>query len=119
MSYPDTKLTCVSNLWLRQMRFAEVGDCNEGHIHNFDHVTLLATGSVEVDVEGQKTTFTAPHMIYIAKGKRHFLTALEAGTMAYCVHALRTGEREEDILDPSMIPNGVKNPLEAGIAKSL
>ena len=46
-------------------------------------------------------------MIYIAAGKQHFLTALEPDTVAYCVHALRTGEREEDILDPAMVPAGV------------
>jgi hypothetical protein len=58
-------------------------------------------------------------MIYIAKGKRHFLIAKEPDTVAYCVHALRTGEREEDILDPSMIPAGVDNPLLAGLARPL
>lgn len=109
MSYPETKMTCVSNLWLRQMHFAKTGDCNEGHVHNFDHVTLLAKGRIEVDVEGAKTVFSAPQMIFITKGKRHFLTSLEDDTIAYCVHALRTGEREEDILDPASIPNGV-NP---------
>jgi len=110
MDAPVSNMACVSNLWLRQMHFLKAGDQNEGHSHNFDHMTLLAHGSVEVDVEGNKTTFSAPHMIYIAKGKRHFLTALQDGTIAYCVHALRTGEREEDILDPAMIPAGVDNP---------
>lgn len=119
MSYPETKLVCVSNIWVRMMHFVKVGDRNEGHVHNFDHITLLSKGSVEVDVDGKKTVFNAPHMIYIAKGKRHFLTALEDDTIASCVHALRTGDREEDILDPSMIPAGVSNPLEVGIAKPL
>ena len=119
MSYPDTKMACVANLWVRMMHFEKAGDCNEGHVHNFDHITLLSKGSAEVDVEGQKTTFAAPHMIYIAAGKRHFLTALEDGTVASCLHALRTGEREEDILDPSMIPAGVDNPLNAGLANPL
>lgn len=119
MSYPDTKITCVSNLWLRQMHFVKAGDRNEGHVHNFDHITLLAKGSVRVDVDGNLTEFSAPHMIYIAKGKNHYLTALEDDTLAYCVHALRHGEREEDILDPEMIPDGIKNPFAAGIAKSL
>jgi hypothetical protein len=58
-------------------------------------------------------------LIYIAKGKRHFLTALEDDTVASCLHALRTGEREEDVLDPSMIPAGVDNPLQVGLAKPL
>ena len=119
MNYPETKLSCVSNLWLRQMIFVKAGDKNEGHVHNYDHVTLLAKGSVTVDVEGVTTDFAAPQMIYITKGKRHFLIAKEDDTVAYCVHALRTGEREEDILDPAMIPAGVDNPLQAGLAKAL
>jgi hypothetical protein len=119
MNFPETNIACVSNLWLRQMHFINAGDQNEGHVHNFDHMTLLAKGSVEVDVENQKTVFKAPHMIYITAGKSHYLTALEDDTIAYCVHALRTGEREEDILDPSMIPDGVINPLVERIAKPL
>jgi hypothetical protein len=47
------------------------------------------------------------------------LVAKEDDTVAYCVHALRTGEREEDILDPAMIPAGVENPLAAGLAQPL
>jgi quercetin dioxygenase-like cupin family protein len=112
MNAPETHMTCVSNLWVRMMHFKKAGDQNEGHIHNFDHITLLSKGSVEVNVEGHKTTFTAPHLIYIAAGKRHFLTALEDDTTASCLHALRTGEREEDIIDPSMVPAGVQHPLD-------
>ena len=113
MSYPDTKMACVSNLWMRQMHFIKAGDRNDGHTHNFDHITLLAKGSVTVDVDGNLTDFVAPHMIYIAKGKRHYLIAKEDDTLAYCVHALRTGEREEDVLDPAMIPAGVESALAA------
>lgn len=119
MDAPVTNMACVSNLWIRQMHFVKAGDRNEGHTHNFDHITLLSKGSVEVDVEGQKTVFKAPHMIYIIKGKSHYLTALEDDTIASCVHALRTGDREEDILDPAMIPAGVENPLAAGLAQPL
>jgi quercetin dioxygenase-like cupin family protein len=100
------------------MTFEKAGDQDEGHIHNFDHITLLSKGSVKVDVEGQVTEFKAPHMIYITAGKSHFLTALEDDTVASCLHALRTGEREEDILDPSMVPAGV-DAFAKGLAKSL
>jgi len=119
MSYPDTKITCVSNLWVRMMHFVKAGDRNEGHVHNYDHITLLSKGSMEVDVDGNVSRFTAPQLIYIAAGKRHFLTAMEDDTVASCLHALRTGEREEDILDPSMIPAGITNPFYSGLTRSL
>ena len=119
MSYPETTMVCVSNLWIRQMHFLKAGDKNEGHVHNFDHVTMLSRGSVKVHVEDEATIFHAPHLIFVAKGKSHYVEALEDDTVAACVHALRTGEREEDILDPSMIPKGIDNPLEAGLVKPL
>lgn len=117
MSFPETKMTVAGNLWLRQMHFEKAGDANEGHVHNFDHMTLLAHGSVRVHVNGKTTDFKAPHTIFIAKGKSHFIEALEDGTVAYCVHALRDKDSEE-ILDPDQIPAGV-NALESGQAAPL
>lgn len=119
MAYPESRITVKGNLWLRQMYFAKAGDRNEGHEHNFDHMTLLAHGSVNVHVEGNVTKFTAPNMILITKGKRHFVEALEDGTIAYCVHALRNAESEEsEILDADQIPDGV-DALMTGLAKPL
>lgn len=106
MAYPETKMTCVKNLWTRQMYFAKAGDANEGHVHNYDHITLLAHGSVRVHVDDKTTDFKAPYMIYIQAGKSHFIEALEDGTVAYCVHALRDSDTEE-ILDPEQIPLGI------------
>lgn len=105
MNNPDTTMAIVSNLWLRQMHFKNAGDRNEGHVHNFDHITLLAKGSVTVDVEGKLTDFAAPHMIYIQAGKAHYLIAKEDDTVAYCVHAIRDAEGE--LMDPGMIPDGI------------
>lgn len=106
MAYPETKMTCVKNLWTRQMFFAKAGDANEGHVHSYDHITLLAHGSVRVHVDDKTTDFKAPHMIYIQAGKSHFIEALEDGTVAYCVHALRDKDSGE-ILDPDQIPLGI------------
>lgn len=117
MAYPDTRISVAANLWLRQMYFPKAGDANEGHVHDFDHMTLLAHGSVRVHVDGKTTDFKAPHTIFIAKGKSHFVEALEDGTVAYCVHALRDRETEE-ILDPSQIPAGV-DPVTSGQAAPL
>jgi len=89
------------------MNFKAVGDVEYGHTHQFDHLTLLAHGSLQVTVDGVATKFKAPHMIYIHKDKHHELVALEDNTVAYCIHALRDGTRVEDIMDPSMVPIGI------------
>jgi quercetin dioxygenase-like cupin family protein len=98
------KLAMVSNLWIKLMEFESAGDINHGHEHEFDHVTLLTKGSVEVDVDGAKSTFIAPQIIYIRKQMVHTMTALEDGTIASCIVAIRTSERLEDIVDPDSVP---------------
>lgn len=117
MGYPETRITCASNLWLRQMYFTKAGDANEGHVHNYDHMTLLAHGKVKVHVDGNTTEFAAPHMIFIKAGKSHFIEAVEDGTVAYCVHALRDKDTAE-ILDADQIPAGV-DLFAAGLVAAL
>lgn len=107
---PEIKIGCVANLWSRMMHFRKAGDIEQGHTHQFDHLTLLATGKLQVTVEDKVSVFAAPHMIYIHKDKMHELVALEDDTVAYCIHALHDKETG-DILDPSMIPAGV-NPRD-------
>lgn len=111
MGYPIIKIGSVANLFSRQMYFAKAGDMEYGHTHDFDHLTLLAAGKLQVTVEGKSTEFVAPQMIYIAKDKTHELLALADETVAYCIHALRFGEKVEDIVDPDMVPEGVLNDL--------
>lgn len=107
MDHPKVQIGCVANLFSRMMHFSKAGDLEMGHTHSFDHLTLLAAGSLKVTVDGVETIFKAPHMIYIHKDKRHELVALEDNTIAYCIHALRDRNGVDDILDPAMIPAGV------------
>ena len=116
MKQPKVLLGCVSNLYSRMMHFEKAGDIEQGHTHQFDHLTLLASGKLKVTVDGVVTEFTAPFMIYIHKDKNHELVALEDNTVAYCIHALRDKNKTDDILDPDMIPKGV-DPLS--ISKSI
>lgn len=108
----DVKIGCVANLYSRMMHFQKAGDTEHTHTHQFDHLTLLASGSVKCLVNGKETEFKAPHMIYIKKDAEHAFTALEDNTVAYCIHAMRIGEKVEDIADPSMFPEGVTIPYE-------
>jgi mannose-6-phosphate isomerase-like protein (cupin superfamily) len=106
---PEITIGCVANLWSRMMHFRHAGDIELGHTHQFDHLTLLAKGRLQVTVEGNVSEFSAPTMIYIKADKNHELVALEADTVAYCIHALHDKETG-DILDPAMIPKGI-NPV--------
>lgn len=114
MIAPEITIGEVANLWSRMMLFRVAGDTEQGHSHPFDHLTLLAKGSLRVTVNGATTNFHAPHMIYIQKDKTHELVALENETLAFCIHGLRD-KSTGDILDPSMIPAGIKASTFAGL----
>ena len=108
---PDIKIAVVANIWIKLMKFNKIGDFIQGHKHTFNHSTLLSYGSVEVEIEGNKTIFTAPEIIYIEKEKIHKITALEPNTIATCIHALRDGNETDDIISENMLPKGI-SPLD-------
>jgi quercetin dioxygenase-like cupin family protein len=117
MTMPDVSIGCVANLWSKMMHFKKSGDIERGHSHKFDHLTLLASGSLQVIVNGISSEFKAPQMIYIEAGKIHELIALEDNTIAYCIHALR--DDEGTILDPSMIPKTINKDNVFNYASAL
>ena len=118
MASPTITVSCVSNVFTRMMHFQKAGDFEIGHRHAFDHITVLASGSLKVLINGVATECHAPQMIVIDKDTIHSLIALEDNTVACCVHAIRDGELVTDIVDPAMIPKTGK-PLYLPIAKSL
>jgi len=104
MDKPHVHISCVSNVFIKQMRFMKAGDIEQGHAHCFDHVTLLSVGSLRLNALGKSTDFKAPHHIFIKADVVHELVALEDNTVAQCIHAIRDGERVEDIIDPTSLP---------------
>jgi quercetin dioxygenase-like cupin family protein len=71
------------------MIFHLAGDVVETHGHTFDHCTLLAAGRLKVEHGGEVEIIDRPGFVWIAKGVEHRLTALDPGTVAVCLHALR------------------------------
>lgn len=100
---PEILMSVVDGVWAKQMHFLKAGDSMYGHRHVHNHMTLLAKGSILVTVQGETTEFIAPHIIFITKGEEHMLTALEDGTVAYCIHANRDFETG-NIVDETMVP---------------
>lgn len=90
------ELGYFGNIWVRQHYLAQKGDTNDnGHVHFFDHVTMLVRGSVRVDVtnthtkETRSKEFTGPTFIVVRKDYTHKFTALTDDVLYYCVFALR------------------------------
>lgn len=89
------EMGCYGNVWVRKLTFPTKDVVHEGHEHEHPHVSLLASGAVTVEVEGEPTTqFTAPTFITIAANKEHKITALEDNTVWFCVFAVRDKDGE-------------------------
>ena len=66
------------------------------HAHKHDHLSILASGSVELVVDGVKSVVHAPSCLTIAAGKHHGIKSL-TDVVWYCVHATDcTDENEVD-----------------------
>ena len=104
MSEPLTDLKLVDNVFVKMHRFINAGDTHQGHAHVFDHITLLATGKVLMKHDNGEQEFTAPHLIVTPKGITHQFTALEAGTVFCCIHAIRDGSDVDAVASQDITP---------------
>lgn len=66
------------------------------HAHKYDHLSMLASGSVRFWQDGKLLgDFKAPHGFNIPKAVKHMFMSLEDNTVMYCCHnAMRRGEIE-------------------------
>jgi hypothetical protein len=106
---PEIQISCLSNVYVRRMAFPQAGIVEVGHRHPYSHASLVASGSISVQVYDDNTkellepvTYKAPAMVMIEKYAAHQITSLEDGTVVCCIHALR--DETETIIDPEMIP---------------
>lgn len=78
----------------------EKGHTAVTHKHNYSHLSILATGEVEVTLDGVKSHFTAPACIEILAEVSHEIFALEDSTF-FCVH--QTFETDVNKIDKVLI----------------
>ena len=78
------------------------------HAHKHDHLSILASGSVELVVDGVKSVVHAPSCLTIAAGKHHGIKSL-TDVVWYCVHA--TDCVDENEVDKTLIV--LDNTVEA------
>ena len=124
MADPKIKIMCISNVYTRMMHFEKTGDVELGHAHDFDHGTLVSSGSVFVEILDPITkesvsqkTIEAPNFIFIEKNKLHRLTALSDDTVCACIHALRTND--EELLDPDFLVEQLTGDFKGIIPRTI
>lgn len=62
------------------------GESGEKHVHDYDHLSTLVSGCVELVVDGVSILKKAPEVITIQAGKSHQVIAL-TDTVWHCTHA--------------------------------
>lgn len=89
----------LGNIFVRPNHLENVGDCMEGHEHNFDHVSFVTSGAALAEGKSpdgtvKKVTVRAGGYVLIRKEVHHKFTALEPNTIVLCVYAHRTPQGE-------------------------
>jgi quercetin dioxygenase-like cupin family protein len=64
------------------------------HKHKFDHLSILASGSVELMVDGEKRIVHAPACLTIEADKHHGVKSL-TDVVWYCIHATNCTDTDE------------------------
>lgn len=93
----------AGGVFAKEWQAHKVGAYIEQHQHSFDHLSYLASGIAEVEVEGEKTVYTGPIGIRIAAHKAHKVTALTANVLWLCLHAIPDEMRDATLIEKALI----------------
>lgn len=105
MSIPSIREMAIADNVLVFMNYlVKTGDEIEGHAHVFDHITLLARGSVRMEHDNGSKEYTAPYLIITPKNIKHKFTALEDKCLLCCIHAIRDGDELDDVAPQDITP---------------
>ncbi len=111
MTIPDVHYFS-NGVYANRMDFLEAGAIGIQHKHIYDHLSILASGSVKLEVDGIVTTHKAPAAITIQAGKIHQITALESNTTWFCIHGIPEGLRGSEPTKSSIESSLIQETLE-------
>jgi quercetin dioxygenase-like cupin family protein len=96
----QVEIHSTDGLYVRQIAVELAGTTLPQHSHVWDHLTMVARGSVHVwagdDPVGKR--YNAPTGIMIKAGVKHTFMTLDDDTVMYCIHNLM-GEDAVKILE--------------------
>lgn len=97
------EIKMADGIFIKQMAIPKAGTIIPQHSHRYDHVSMLARGSVHVLRDGNDAgLFYAPTGITIPAGCKHTFRSLEDNTVVYCIHRIDRAD-EIEILEENRI----------------
>ena len=99
MTEPQITHYFSDNLYAKET-FIPAGMVLDQHKHKFDHLSILAKGTVRVTVGDKYRDMTGPVCLNIEKNKSHSVQAV-TDTVWYCVHS--TNEKDVGKIDEVLI----------------
>jgi hypothetical protein len=104
MSNELVKHYIAGGVYAKEWLAEGVGEAIQQHTHNYDHLSYLAVGQVEVVVDGEHPTiYTGPTGINIKAGKAHRVTALTSDVVWLCIHAIPSDLRDTEMIEKTLI----------------
>lgn len=89
----------ADHLYAKQVKIRQ-GETIQKHKHTFTHLSILASGSINLVRDGLKTWHHAPECFEIEAGVAHEITAI-TDCVWYCIHA--TDEKDESKIDRILV----------------
>lgn len=91
---PEWEYLAPDGIFIKQMLLKEKDTIIPQHAHQYDHVSMLASGSIRAWADNVLLgDFKAPYPLHIKAKVKHTFLSLEPNTLIYCVHnASRTGK---------------------------
>ena len=93
----------AGGVFAKEWQAGRAGAYIEQHQHSFDHLSYLASGTAEVEVDGRKTSYTGPTGVRIAAHKDHKVTALTDNVLWLCLHAIPDELRDAALIEKILV----------------
>lgn len=93
---PDHVEFTADGVFVKQMLIPRAGTIIPQHSHAYEHLSMLALGSVRVWKDGVfDREYTAPEGILIPANVKHTFQSLEDATIIFCIHNVARSEHVE------------------------
>jgi hypothetical protein len=102
----NSEIYIADDIFTKQMHIKHAGMFIPQHSHTYEHMSMLAHGSVRVWQDGVFSgDYQAPAGIKIPANTLHTFMSLEPDTIVYCIHNVSRSGRVEINQEHSLVGN--------------